>query len=100
MTAGPADNRLVLAARIVARDVLRTTPAGIQILDLELQHASEQVEAGGVRQVEALVAAKAAGALARQLAALPLDTTCRFAGFLARKSRNNRQLVFHITAVE
>ena len=93
-------NRLVLQARIAAKEVLRVTPAGIPVLDLELQHGSVQVEAGGEREVEVSMAAKAAGEIARHIDRLALSTDFRFAGFVARKSSRNRQIVFHITAFE
>jgi len=93
-------NSLMLNAQITAKNVLRTSPGGVEILDFELQHVSTQAEAGTSRQVEVVMAAKAAGALARQLDRATLLTTYRFSGFIAKKSRNSRQIIFHITAFE
>lgn len=93
-------NRLQLNAQITAREVVRITPAGVPILELELQHLSTQAEAGLERQVEVVLVAKAAGTLAWQLEKVALLAPCRFTGFIAKKSRNSRQVVFHITGFE
>ncbi len=93
-------NSLMLNAQITAKNVLRTSPGGVAILDFELQHVSTQAEAGTSRQVEVVMAAKAAGVLAQQLDRATLLTTYRFSGFIAKKSRNSRQIIFHITAFE
>jgi len=94
------NNRLQLHAQITAKEVVRYTPAGVALLDLELQHVSTQPEAGADRQVEVVLAAKAAGDLAYRLEQVALLAPCRFTGFIARKSRNSRYIVFHITGFE
>ncbi len=78
------------------RDVLRHSPGGIPVLDCRLRHQSEQMEAGVMRQVECDIAALAAGDIAIRLEQLGLGQMQRFAGFLARKSRHSKSLVFHI----
>ena len=98
MDAEPGDNSFTLSARIVAKEVMRYSPAGVPILTLELQHASLQTEAKSARQVEMILVAIAAGAIAEDLERTALTTLCRFTGFIAPKSRNSKQLVFHITA--
>ena len=93
-------NQLQLVASIAERDVLRYTPAGIPIVSAKLLHSSEQVEAGVQRLVEMEIAALAAGEISGRLHQAELGGTFRFTGFLARKNRNSRSLVFHIADFE
>jgi small subunit ribosomal protein S18 len=79
---------------------MRYTPAGIPIVAARLQHNSEQVEAGIPRQVEFEIAAIAAGEISGRFNQAELGEMFRFTGFLARKNRNSKSLVFHITGFE
>lgn len=93
-------NQLSLNAVIAERDVLRYTPAGIPIVSAKLLHGSEQTEAGIPRQVEFEIAAIAAGEISGRFNQAELGIMLTFTGFLARKSRNSRSLVFHVTDFE
>jgi primosomal replication protein N len=93
-------NRLQLVANIAERDVLRYTPAGIPIVSAKLLHSSEQVEAGVPRLVEFEISAIAAGEISGRFNQAELGGTFQFTGFLARKNRNSRSLVFHVTDFE
>ena len=89
-------NELSLVASILERDILRYTPAGIPIVSATLQHGSQQTEAGIARQVEFEIPALAAGEISGRFAHAELGAAHRFTGFLARKSRHSKALVFHI----
>ena len=89
-------NELSLVASILERDVLRYTPAGIPIVGGILQHGSMQTEARVDRQVEFEISAVAAGEISGRFANAELGAMYRFTGFLARKSRHSKSLVFHI----
>jgi primosomal replication protein N len=93
-------NGLILIASIAERDVLRYTPAGIPIVNAKLQHESEQMEASATRTVEFEIAAIAAGEISGRFSQAPLGAVMKFTGFLARKSRNSKALVFHVTDFE
>lgn len=93
-------NQLNLTASIAERDILRYTPAGIPIVSAKLQHGSEQAEAGIPRQVEFEIAAIAAGEISGRFNQAELGSMFRFTGFLTRKSRNSKSLVFHVTDFE
>ena len=93
-------NQLQLIASIAERDVLRYTPAGIPIVSAKLLHNSEQMEAGVKRLVELEIAAIAAGEISGKFNQAELGASFQFTGFLARKNRNSRSLVFHITDFE
>jgi primosomal replication protein N len=89
-------NQLEVTATILERDVLRYTPAGVPIVSATLMHSSQQVEAGVTRQVEFEIAAFAAGEISGRFARAELGAAHQFTGFLARKNRNSKALVFHI----
>jgi primosomal replication protein N len=93
-------NQLRLIASIAERDVLRYTPAGIPIVSAKLQHASEQIEAGIPRQVEFEITAIAAGEISGRFNQAELGAMLAFTGFIARKNRNSKSLVFHVTDFE
>ena len=93
-------NQLHLIASIAERDALRYTPAGIPIVAAKLLHSSTESEAGIARVVEFEIAALAAGGISERFNQADLGGTYQFNGFLARKSRNSRTLVFHITGFE
>jgi len=90
-------NQLQLVANIAEREILRYTPAGIPIVSAKLLHTSKQVEAGVERLVEFEMTAVAAGEISGRFNQAELGTTYRFTGFLARKNRNSKSLVFHIS---
>jgi primosomal replication protein N len=89
-------NQLQFVATILERDVLRYSPAGVPIVSASLAHRSQQVEAGVERQVEFEIAALAAGEISGRFARAELGAAHQFTGFLARKNRNSKALVFHI----
>lgn len=89
-------NQLQIVANIAEREILRYTPAGIPIVSAKLQHTSKQIEAGVERLVEFEMTAIAAGEISGRFNQAELGATYRFTGFLARKNRNSKSLVFHI----
>ena len=90
-------NEFQFTASIAERDSLRYTPAGIPMVSTRLQHQSKQMEAGLERLVEFDIAALAAGEISGRFSQAALGETFHFKGFLARRNRNSRSLVFHIT---
>jgi primosomal replication protein N len=89
-------NELKFIGLITEREVIRYTPAGLPIVNAVLQHSSQQIEAGIARQTEFEIAAVAAGEISGRFSAAPLGGTYEFTGFLAKRSRNSKSLVFHI----
>ncbi len=92
-------NRLVLSAALVERGGLRSTPAGVPVLDMGLKHESQLSEAGRARSVSMQVKAIAIGEITRALAAMSLGQAGTFSGFVAA-ARNGRGLLFHVTTVD
>jgi primosomal replication protein N len=93
-------NKLQLTASVVERQMVRYTPAGVPILEATLQHGGQVAEAGIARQVEFTIEAVAAGSASALLASCELGKEMLFTGFLAKKHRNARTLVFHLTALQ
>jgi primosomal replication protein N len=89
-------NELKFTGLITEREVTRFTPAGLPIVNAVLQHSSQQIEAGIARLTEFEIAAVAAGEISGRFSSAPLGGAYEFSGFLARKSRNSKSLVFHI----
>ena len=89
-------NQLQFVAIIAEREVLRYTPAGMPIVSAVLQHSSQQVEAGIARLAEFEIPALAAGEISDRFGAAELAKAYQFTGFLSKKSRNSKSLVFHI----
>lgn len=75
---------------------MRYTPAGMPIVNAVLQHRSQQMEAGIARLSEFEVSAIAAGEISSRFSQTPLAGLYQFTGFLNKKSRNSKSLVFHI----
>jgi len=93
-------NRLQLTASVVEREPVRYTPAGVPIASCTLHHRTEVVEAGIARLVELTMDAVAAGEACGALESCAMGVETLFSGFLAKKHRNARTLVFHITEIK
>ena len=96
MLSGTELNELKVIALIAERDTIRYTPAGLPIVNAVLQHRSQQMEAGIARLSDFEIAAVAADQMAQRFSQAPLGGLYEFSGFLNKKSRNSRSLVFHI----
>lgn len=93
------ENHFYCVAVLAECDAMRYTPAGVPMMTARLVHESEQLEAGIQRQVVFEMQAVAAGQIAGQLAKTELGKAHRFSGFMARKNRNSKSLVFHLTDI-
>ena len=94
-------NRVWITGVLAEHQPLRYTPAGIPVIELVIQHQSEQVEAGVSRKIECEVRAVALGSVAEKLSRVGAETELTAAGFLAAKSLKHRQyLVLHIEEFE
>ncbi len=80
--------------------MIRYTPAGIPVASVVLAYVGEVLEAGVVRTLNFEINAIALGQLSAQLQALANEQVAEFTGFLARKNRNSKSLVYHITGIK
>jgi primosomal replication protein N len=93
-------NHFILTAALVAKEALRYTPAGIPVIECQLEHSGDVQEAGIARKVRMSVEAIAIGSVHKQLDQMELGRFARYEGFLTHKSLRSQRLVFHITHIE
>ena len=93
-------NAVKLQARIVSREALRYTPAGVAVLTFAVEHRSVQTEAGQTRNVELMLDCVAVGENAKSLNETSDGATLAFSGFLGNRSNKSRWVVFHVTEFE
>ena len=89
-------NQVVLTGKLIERNELRHTPAGMPALNFRIGHVSEQVEAGRSRNVNLEIEGVALGDVAQDLSKAAQEAEYRFEGFLAMKSKLSRQPVLHV----
>lgn len=82
---------------MVERGALRYTPAGVEVLDLRLTHASTQHVGGHPQQIELELQGVAFADMARKLQNVQSGQTLRLAGFLMPNRRGSRTLKLNIT---
>lgn len=93
-------NRIELTGRLLARGVLRHTPAGVPVLEFSLGHQSRQEEAGTVRRVDCEIACVALGTPTGPLNVARLGDRLTVKGFLAAKTLKSRIPVLHVKEIE
>ena len=89
-------NQVVLSGKLIERNELRHTPAGLAALNFRIGHVSEQVEAGRPRSVNLEMDGVALGEVAQKLSKAAQEAEYRFEGFLAMRSKLSRQPVLHV----
>ena len=92
-------NRLEIVARIVEISTIRYSPAGLPVVDAQLEHESTVEEAGIQRKTHLLLKSIALGILAEKLTKLPVENSFKFSGFLA-SSQKSKSIVFHIQSIQ
>lgn len=92
-------NQFQLVAQVVEREMLRYTPAGIPVVSAKLAHNSQQLEAQVFRLVEFEISALAIGEISGRFNQLELGVFYQFTGFIARKNRNSKSLIFHVIEI-
>jgi primosomal replication protein N len=89
-----------LQARIVSREALRYTPAGVAVLSFAVEHQSVQTEAGQARDVVLTLDCVAIGDNAKSLDQTSQGDLLTLSGFLGNRSNKSRWVVFHVTEFE
>ena len=92
-------NQFQLVAQVVEREMLRYTPAGIPIVSAKLAHSSQQLEARVLRLVDFEIPVLAVGEISGRFSQLDLNQFYQFTGFMARKNRNSKSLIFHLVEI-
>ncbi|SPE24432.1 Primosomal replication protein n (modular protein) [Burkholderiales bacterium] len=89
-------NHVQLSGTLIERTALRYTPAGIAVIEAQLQHLSQTVEAGMGRRLAFAFGAIALGGIAKELAEVNLGSDLALSGFLAPRSRRSTRLLVHV----
>ncbi|HXY22397.1 MAG TPA: primosomal replication protein N [Burkholderiaceae bacterium] len=89
-------NRVLLNATLIERTALRYTPAGVAVIEAQLEHQSDAIEAGVSRRLQFPFGAIALGGTAKQLANESLGSELSLSGFLAPRSRRSARLLVHV----
>ena len=90
-------NEFRLDGVLVERAATRHTPAGVPVVEAQIRHRSDVIEAGAPRTLEFVVKAIALGSIAGKLEREALGEPLDVAGFLAPRSRRSSKLVLHLT---
>jgi primosomal replication protein N len=93
-------NEVQLSGRLVRRETLRYSPAGVPILGVTLGHQSRLIEGGAPRVVDLAIEAVAIGKVALALDRVEQGTTLVVRGFLANRSRRSTRAVLHVNEFE
>jgi primosomal replication protein N len=93
-------NRIEFSGELRAKGPLRSTPAGVPVVEFVIGHTSEQEEAGMPRRVECEMNCVAMGSGAGLLGAATLGARLAVTGFLAARSLKNRTPVLHVNSIE
>lgn len=92
-------NQTVISGKITRLGTLRYTPAGAPVIDFEINHTSQQIEAGLTRRVVCEVSAVALAQIANDISGMKIDCAVKLTGFLTNKNRMSRQLILHVNNV-
>jgi len=92
-------NHLVISGSLVELSPLRSTPAGVPVLEFQLFHDDEVVEAGVPRRVQCCISVVAIGEVARMFKDMPLGIQIEVEGFMAAFRKGSSRLRLHATRI-
>jgi primosomal replication protein N len=92
-------NHFEVVARILEISATRYTPAGLPVVDCQLEHDSILEEAGAQRKIHLLLKSVVMGTVAEKMIQLPLEKLCKFSGFLA-STQKSKSVIFHIQSIQ
>ncbi|MBI4995431.1 MAG: primosomal replication protein N [Rhodocyclales bacterium] len=93
-------NRIELSGDLRAKGPLRSTPAGVPVVEFVVGHVSEQEEAGMLRRVECEMNCVSMGAVAGLIGAAAPGARLAVVGFVTARSLKNRKPVLHVKSIE
>lgn len=93
-------NRLDIQGRVTEISPLRYTPAGVAVLEIQVEHESEVIEAGQPRRLMFSVPVILMGDLARMYAGITLGTGLQLRGFMAPARKDSPRFRLHAQQVK
>ncbi len=92
-------NQANICGKITDLGILRYTPADTPVITFDVNHVSNQVEAGLSRKVVCNISAIALAQTAIDISKMKIGCVVKLTGFFANKSRMSQQLVLHVNNV-
>ena len=92
-------NQTIICGEIIKLAELRYTPAGVAIVEFNIRHQSNQLNAGIPRQVTCDISAIAFDQIAMMIIKFEIGHRVKLTGFLTKKSKMSQQLVLHVNNV-
>lgn len=93
-------NQTVICGKIVKLGQLRYTPAGKAVIEFEITHHSDQLEASIQRKITCDIFAVAIADLATAISSMEVGSYVKLSGFLAKKNKLSAQLALHVTHID
>ena len=93
-------NFVEVSGQITQIDAIRYTPAGVALLNAQIEHKSTQLEVGMKRVIEQGFKCRFAGELAKEASRLSLGKQVKVRGFLASTKRGSMSLIVHVQELE
>jgi primosomal replication protein N len=92
-------NEAIFSGKLLQLSALRYTPSGMAVCTLELEHASQIIQAGNPRALLFTVEATALGEAALAVAPLQLGETYTFTGFWAPAHYRSKRIGFNVLSL-
>lgn len=93
-------NQIVICGKIVKLGQLRYTPAGKAVIEFEISHISNQMEASIRRQVTCEIFAVAMADMAKIISSMEIGSFVKLSGFLTKRNKLSTQLALHVTHID
>ncbi len=92
-------NRVHVSGKMVGRDEVRSSPAGVRLCDLKIEHRSRQPDGTGWKEVRFVARVRVSDPYLDMLLDLPLGEPLEIQGYLGRQSHQDAQLIIYAWAV-
>ncbi|WP_304055751.1 primosomal replication protein N [Nitrosomonas communis] len=89
-----------MCGKILKLGQLRYTPAGKTVIEFEISHNSNQIEASMPRQVACDISAVALADMADTISGMEIGCFVKLTGFLAKKNKMSTRLVLHVAHID
>lgn len=88
-------NRLIITGELIEQSPLRTTPAGVPVLEFKLAHDGQSDEAGVTRRIQFDISVVALAELASMYQSLRLGSLLEVEGFIAAARKGSPRFRLH-----
>jgi primosomal replication protein N len=93
-------NQTIICGKIVKLAQLRYTPAGKAIIEFEISHIPNKIEASIQRRVTCEIFAVALADMAKTISGMEVGSVVKLTGFLAKRNKISTQLALHVTHID